>query len=548
MGRHADPTPHRRRPTRPVLISSGTAVVVVAGGLVWSLTGASSDARPCATQHTVAVTVAPELGDVATKLLAHPLPLASGGCAVAHVTASAPLQTVGDLAALDAGSLPAVWVPDSSLWAARAQGAKLTAVGSMASSPVVLATSKEAVDALGWTHTPPKWSAALTASHPVALPDLAGSATGLSALAAVRASLGGGAPADNAVVQAVLAAARSAAPNPADALASGAKGDASAPLVPVSEQQVFAADQGTADPKLTAVYPSDGSPSLDYPVLEVGSPSGAMRAAVDAVTRTLTSGAARAAVGKAGFRTGDGAAQADAGPATGIRSAAPKKLALDPKDVTALLARLSSLAAPSRILAVFDVSESMSGKVGTGTRATLSRDAASSALALFPDNSAIGLWVFARRMDGDKDYRQLLPTQTLNAQVGGQTQRAALRAALASIPNRLSPGGTGLYDTTLAAVKAAQADYDPKAVSSVVIVTDGHDEDAGGIGMPGLITGLAAIKNPARPVKVIGIALGPDADLGALKQIADATGGAAYAALDPKDLQTVLFDALRQRG
>jgi len=311
---------------------------------------------------------------------------------------------------------------------------------------------------------------------------------------------------------------------------------------------VFAADQGTADPKLTAVYPSDGSPSLDYPVLEVGSPSGAMRAAVDAVTRTLTSGAARAAVGKAGFRTGDGAPPAGAGPATGIQSAAPKPLTLDPKDVTALLARLSSLAAPSRILAVFDVSESMSGKVGNGTRATLSRDAASSALALFPDNSAIGLWVFARRMDGDKDYQQLLPIRTLNAQAGGQTQRAALRAALASIPNRLSPGGTGLYDTTLAAVKAAQADYDPTAVSSVVIVTDGHDEDAGGIGMPGLITGLAAIKDPARPVKVIGIGLGPDADLGALKQIADATGGAAYSALDPKDLQTVLFDALRQRG
>ena len=49
-------------------------------------------------------------------------------------------------------------------------------------------------------------------------------------------------------------------------------------------------------------------------------------------------------------------------------------------------------------------------------------------------------------------------------------------------------------------------------------------------------------------VIVIGIALGPDADLGSLEQIAAATGGAAYSAVDENDLQNVLFDALRQRG
>jgi hypothetical protein len=49
-------------------------------------------------------------------------------------------------------------------------------------------------------------------------------------------------------------------------------------------------------------------------------------------------------------------------------------------------------------------------------------------------------------------------------------------------------------------------------------------------------------------VKVIGIALGPEADLSALERIAEATGGGAYSAVDEDDLQTVLFDALRQRG
>ena len=48
-----------------------------------------------------------------------------------------------------------------------------------------------------------------------------------------------------------------------------------------------------------------------------------------------------------------------AGEETGIQEAAPAKLELDPAEVQGLFARLSSLAKPSRLLAVFDVSGSM---------------------------------------------------------------------------------------------------------------------------------------------------------------------------------------------
>jgi hypothetical protein len=216
--------------------------------------------------------------------------------------------------------------------------------------------------------------------------------------------------------------------------------------------------------------------------------------------------------------------------------------------VQGLLARLTSLAAPSRLLAVFDVSASMEASVGSGTRATLARDAAKSALTLFPDSSAIGLWTFARRVDGDTDWAELVPTRALDADAGGRSQRDAIREQLDAVPGRLAPGGTGLYDTTLAAVRAARADYDPTAVSSVVIVTDGRDEDGDSIGLGPLVETLRAEVDPTRPVKVIGIALGPDADLRALEEIAAATGGAAYSAVDENDLQSVLFDALRQRG
>jgi Ca-activated chloride channel family protein len=544
MGRHADPTAPRR-PAPVVLIAAGVVAALLAGGLVWWL---ADPGRECTTRQTVAVTVAPELGELTEELLAKPITLDGGVCAVAEVTAQEPLQTVGDLGALDADALPAVWVPDSSLWAARAGEAPLASAGSMASSPVVLATSRAVADALGWTAAPPTWGQALATDRPLAVPDLAASAEGLSALAAVRSSLGGGPEADNAVVEAVLAAARTTPIAPADALAAGAAGGADAPLVPVSEQEVFQTNEGTGNPSLVAVYPSEGAPFLDYPVLRVGERSGAAGAADDAVVRVLTSSRAQASVRKAGFRGSDGTAPPGAGERTGIRDAAPEPLALDPTDVQGLFARLSSLAKPSRLLAVFDVSTSMEAPVGDGTRATLARDAAKSALALIPDNSAIGLWVFARRLDGDTDWVELIPTRTLTSDAGGRSQRDVLSEQLDSIPGRLAPGGTGLYDTTLAAVRAARADYDPTAVTSVVVITDGKDEDDDTIGLDVLLQTLTSEVDPSRPVKVIGIALGPDADMSALERITAATGGAAYSAVDENDLQTVLFDALRKRG
>ena len=554
MGRHAAPTHPEHPPTHHsttahrvdprVLVAALAVLVVLAGGLVWWLAGSGSDG--CSPTRTVRVTVAPEVGELTRKLLASPQRLSDGSCAAATVATQQPLQTVGDLGALHGEALPDVWVPDSSLWPARApEGASLSPDGALAASPVVVATSSAAAGRLGWTGAPPSWAQAFPTQQPVSIPDLAASAEAVAALGAVRAGLGGGDDADNAVVGAVLAAARGPATTVEDALADGGKGDADAPLVPVSEQEVYAA-HAAGDSKLVAVYPSDGSPYLDYPVVRVGTPSRSLSAAVDAVVEKLTSRAAHEQARSAGFRDPDGAAPPKATDA-GLRAEAPQPIALDPADVRSLLARLASLTAPSRILAVFDVSASMEAPVGTGTRVTLARDAAKSALSLVPDASAIGLWDFAYRLDGDMDYAELVPTRRLDAEVDGQSQRHALAAQLDTLPDRLARGGTGLYDTTLAAVRAAQADFNPDAVNSVLIVTDGADDDDQSIGLQGLLDTLRSEANPARPVKVIGVALGPDADLDVLKQIADATGGAAYSAKDPADLQDVLFDALRQR-
>lgn len=550
MGRHADHSTQQRLPelSGRLAVIVGVVLVLVAGGIVWFAVGSGSGG--CAAKQTVRVTVTPEVGSLTGKLLAGTIHGANGLCVQASVTSQQPLQTLGSLRALQPAALPEVWVPDSSLWAARAQGTQLTAAGSLASSDVVLATSRQVATGLGWLTKPPSWAGALTGDHPLAVPDLTNSAVGLTALAAVRTSLGGNADADKAVVAAVLAAARGPAVSTAQALAKGRAGDPAAPLVPVTEQQVLAADGGDGHSSLTAIYPTDGSPRMDYPILTVGRHTGADGAAVTEVVRTLTSSQAQAAARAAGFRTASGGAPAGAGGASGVPAQAPQELTLAPTMLSDLLGRIANLAKPSRLLTVIDVSTSMSAQVGNGTRATLARDATKSALALLPDTDAVGLWDFAYKLGGPtQDWQQLAPIAALNAAAGnGLTQRQAVAQQLDSIPTRLAPGGTALYDTTLAAVRAARADFDPNAVNSVVLITDGKEDDDNGITLPQLLSTLKSEADPSRPVKVVAIGLGPDADVAALRQIADATGGASYQALNPQDLESVLFDAIRRRG
>ena len=551
MGRHASTRARTGITGRPALVA-GLALLLVAllvgGGIWWSgRDDAAAEASGCSDEQTVRVTVAPEVGALVGQVLAERLTLDDGSCATAEVTAEEPLQTLADLGSLGADALPQLWVPDSSLWAARAGDAGVELAGSLASSPLVLATSRSAAEELGWTQDAPSWGEALTTDRPLAVPDLAASAEGLSVLAAVRQSLGGGEEADNAVVEAVLAAARGEVPSPADALRAGTEGGADAPLVPVSEQEVLATNRAAGSESLLAVYPSDGSPALDYPLLRLPVEED-VAPAVDAVVEALTAGSTAQAVRAAGFRDPQGTAPEGAGPETGVQEAAPAVLELDAAALQGLLGRLSSLATPSRLLTVIDVSTSMNAPAGDGTRATLARDATKSALTLLPDSYSGGVWAFAYQLDGDTDHVELAPLRQFGADAGGKTHRELLVEQFDSIPDLLRPGGTGLYDTSLAATRAAREAYDPEAVNSVVLITDGENEDDTGIQLGELLDTLRAEADPERPVKVIGIALGPDADLDALQQIADATGGAAYQALDPEDLQDVLFDAIRRRG
>jgi hypothetical protein len=155
------------------------------------------------------------------------------------------------------------------------------------------------------------------------------------------------------------------------------------------------------------------------------------------------------------------------------------------------------------------------------------------ALATFTSEDEIGLWKFSTRLDGDRDYRVLVPTERLGDRKGNGTQRDRLSAAFSSlspVPN----GATGLYDTTLAAYMAATSSYVKGKFNALVLLTDGVNQDPGSISRSALVTRLQKLTDPQRPVPLIAIAVGPDADKAEVQEIAKATGGSGQQVNDPQ--------------
>ena len=139
-----------------------------------------------------------------------------------------------------------------------------------------------------------------------------------------------------------------------------------------------------------------------------------------------------------------------------------------------------------------------------------------------------------------------MPVRPINAAVGETTQAQLLTKGVESLPG-ITGGGTGLYDTALAAFRSAKAGYDPGKVNSVVLLTDGQNDDPRGISLETLLTNLRAEFDPAQPVMIITIGVGPDVDLDVLQQISAPTGAKAYEARDPAQIQAVFLDAMTAR-
>jgi Ca-activated chloride channel homolog len=520
---------------------------------------------------TVALTVAPEIKSIVTQALA-PLAtrtLPNHECVKVAISAQEPSQTIEGAAILPIDRAPDIWLPDSSLWVSRVPW-KLNRDGAFATSPVVIATSQAALDQLGWTRTKPNWLAALAGTRPLAVPQIAENAAGLTAVIALWQSLGKGDQAQKALAGTVLAAGRAGVPTEEQAIQVAESGSASAPLLPTSKQAVVEANSvPNLKSKLAYVRPSGGAPALDYPVLttvrsanlsgtddtDSTVPSAAARErAVRAVVAQLFSSRAAKLAQTAGFDIPDGRGSASpaplsatgAGPAPVATAGSPLE-GLAPVELAALVQRITVLSAPSRQLVIFDLSGSMAAPAGNGlNRIQTAAAAAKLAGDLLTDQAQVGVWGFSRDLVAKNNIVKLLDVAPLAS--GPGSHRDQINAAMKASAGKLGGNGTALYSTAVAGMEYMKKLYDPRAGNAVVIFTDGANDDPGGPSLAATVARLGQLYDPKKPVRLVCVGIGNGADMGELKALSSKAGGEAYLLKDPRELPGVLFEAMNKRS
>ncbi|MER5200998.1 substrate-binding and VWA domain-containing protein [Streptomyces sp. NPDC002755] len=585
MGRHSlpdqygaggsDPRPRLRR--RTVAVATALVLTVAGGAAAAVRSGLLSFGSSCR-DHPVRLTVAasPDMAPALTaaaKQAADSGLTSDGQCLAVSVTARESSEVAGTLAA---GKDPEaqVWVADSDLWVQRITADRkatgVTPVGNVASTPVGVAMVPAAAKSLGWPKKTYSWlelaGATLRNDSPrLGAADPARSAAGLLALTQIGAATAGVKDGDTQAAALMKTLSRRASDTDAQVLqtlprdTSGAEQDDPGrnQAVVVTEQASFtynaSADSGAG---LDLFYPKDGSPRLDYPYTLVDKTrlsTDESRAAIRFMTY-LRRPEQQRLLQEHGFRTSDYDAPQTLVTAAGGSSPQPfAEPAARPASDTAVEETLGTwtiTVQSARLTTVVDASSSMSEPVpGTGrSRMDVTKASLLQALATFTQEDEIGLWEFSTELDGDKDYRVLVPTERLGGTAGGKdTQRDRLSSAfgdLAPVPN----GATGLYDTTLAAYRQATASYVKGKFNALVILTDGVNQDPGSISRTTLLTELRKLAGPERPVPLIMIAVGPDADREEAEEIARATGGSGQSVTDPSQIHTVILKAIVAAG
>ncbi|HEY7008145.1 MAG TPA: substrate-binding domain-containing protein [Jatrophihabitantaceae bacterium] len=560
-GRHS--APKRRSQPRSRTAISAALVLALAGGLGYGayallssggpthITAATrapsqvastpASARPaaCTGNVQVPVVVAPEVL-TATQAIARDWartrPSVSGTCVTTTVRASTPARAAADLTKV---SRPTVWISDSGVWTARLAAARpgiVAASTSVATSPLVVAAPAAGASAIQ-AEARSGWAGVLGGNAPVVITDPATNAP--AALVTLAAAGQAGTTAGRArVVGLFLRLSRTTLATPLGGFAQLKSLGAHAPGFVTSELAVHAAVSADSSLHVTVVHPTGPTPALDYPAVQLV-PKGAdptAAAAAAAFARALQSGSAHARFATAGLR------DPQCHPMAGGPSNVPVQLAAAPgASQRATAQRLWQAAVkPSQLLAVMDVSGSMKDPAvrgGTAKIVVASR-AAQAAMHELPDDWRVGLWSFATPSGSTSDWRQLTPIGKV------ATNRQQLLAAAASLPKH-SGGNTALYRTALDAFERVRGRYDPSSVNVVALLTDGSNVDPGSrLTLKSLLAKLRADYDPRKPVHIVTIGFGRDADTAALRAISAATGGQSYQVNDPAQIQTVLLESI----
>ncbi|GAB1689906.1 substrate-binding domain-containing protein [Krasilnikovia sp. M28-CT-15] len=468
---------------------------------------------------------------------------------------------------------PDVWVPDSSTWLLRlkseASGFVPTDGTSVAQSPIVVAMpEKVAEQAVGWPDKQLGWKdllGKLMTSNTLrtGIVDPTRDAAGLAGLLALGQAAGDGPDAQAAKVGALRALAAGSSALRDDLLQkfphSGEPNDVASSLsaAPLSEEDVVAFNAEGPPVKLAALYLNPMPPPLDYPYAVMPEVDLTKAAAATGLRQALQQTAFKNALATVGLRGPDGTVGSGFATPTGAPEATPAAKpagddaqggraagGLDAGVLSQALGSWAAITLPGRALAVFDVSGSMLKTVPTAnnlTRAEVTQRAAAQGLSLFDDRWAVGVWVFSTELDGKRPYKEVVPISPLTS------ARSQIQASI----GRLTPkpnGATGLYDTALAAYKNVQDSWQAGRVNSVLLFTDGKNENADGISRDQLVTELKKLNDPKRPVRMVIIGIGNEVDRNELQAITDATSsGGVFIAPDPAKISEIFLQAISSR-
>jgi Ca-activated chloride channel homolog len=551
-----DPLPHRtqRRAGRFVVTLLAVLALAAAGTATVLALRSRSHHRPaaapsptCTGQISVPVTVTPSV-QAAVATIANQWtashPATDGRCVRVVVSGQDSAAATKGIAS---GMAPALWIPDSTVWTSKltaAAPALATAIkvdGSIAKSPLVVATAPGNAAAIA-AAAKAGWTGALSGPVLVTLIDPTTTATGAMMVLGLTAASNGVPGAAAKLVGLYIRLQAAVLPNATAGMTTLQTRPKSAPAFVASEQDVFLANRGKSAPVVSAVYPNGPTPMLDFPMVRIARRTSdpLVVSATTQFEQQLTSSVARAELADAGLRDPSGTPLRQDHATTGVsaRPVTPASASITPA-LQATAQRLWRAAAkPSQLLAVIDVSGSMASPSGNGlSKIQVVAAAAQTAMTAIPDDWTLGLWTFSTRPPPGNDWTERIPLGHV------KTQRAKLTGAAGQLP-QLVGGNTGLYDTALAAFDAVSARYDPASVNVVALLTDGQNVDPGDMDLPTLLSKLKAEYQPAKPVHIVTIGFGKDADAAALKAISDATRGQTYLVNNPKDIVGVMLDSI----
>ncbi|WP_290055047.1 substrate-binding domain-containing protein [Amycolatopsis solani] len=541
MGRHSPDGRHRL-----LVPALAIGLVLVLGAAAWVTVTVVERKPVCERTTNVLVTASADIAP-ALSIVARGLDVPCGGVQVETREAT---QVAERLAMSDGSPRPQVWVPDSTLALRRAHQLGAADVpesgASVASSPVVLGVAGDVAKGLGWPDRTPSWAEVLAAPGVVpGMPDPARDPVGALALLGLRDSVKAAPEASAAYVALLRRFSANTLGAETDLIArlpgsSDSGGTAAVTTFPTSENSLLRHNIEDRSSPLVAVY-STAVPTLDYPFAELDGITPQQRPIVDALRDALLGGPGSDAIAKTGLRAAGGQALQGHTDDPRVLPTGIKVMNLPQATVVdELLNQWAGINLSARVQVLIDVSGSMNAQVpGTAlNRMQLTVEATQKALHLFKPATQLRMLAFSTKLDGDKDYREILPMASVAQHLaGGALDKLAQLKATAD-------GGTGLYDSVLDTYRTARREWEPGRLNLVIVMTDGRNEDPHSISRPDLLAELAKLQDPRRPIPLIGVGIGPDADKPELDQLTAATGGQAFVAPDPAKITDVFFGAL----